>query len=39
VHVYAANHGFNCDHRASYNQPAAALALQRTLAFFARHVG
>ena len=39
VHVYAANHGFNCDHRAAYNQPAAALALQRTLAFFARHVG
>ena len=38
VHVYAANHGFNCDHRAAYNQPAAALALQRTLAFFARHV-
>ena len=39
VHVYAANHGFNCDHRASYNQPAAVLALERTLAFFARHVG
>ena len=39
VHVYAANHGFNCDHRAAYNQPAAALALERTLAFFTRHVG
>ena len=39
VHVYAASHGFNCDPRAAYNQPAAALALQRTLAFLARHVG
>lgn len=39
VQVYAANHGFNCDHRASYNADAARLALQRTLAFFAQHVG
>ncbi len=34
VYVYDADHGFNCDHRASYNQPAAELALKRTLAFF-----
>ncbi len=39
VHVYAANHGFNCDHRGSYDEPAARLARERTLAFFARHVG
>ena len=35
VQVYAANHGFNCDQRGSYNQPAADLARERTLAFFA----
>ena len=35
VHIYAANHGFNCDQRGSYDAPAAALARQRTLAFFA----
>jgi carboxymethylenebutenolidase len=39
VHVYHANHGFNCDHRGSYNAEAAKLARERTLAFFARHVG
>ncbi|MAV67468.1 MAG: carboxymethylenebutenolidase [Gammaproteobacteria bacterium] len=38
VHVYAADHGFNCDHRASYNEPAAGLALERTLAHFAEHL-
>ena len=30
----AADHGFNCDMRASYNEPAAKLARQRTLAHF-----
>lgn len=39
VHVYAANHGFNCDHRGSYNEAAAKLASERTLAFFSKHVG
>ena len=39
VQVYAAHHGFNCDHRGSYNADAAALALERTLAFFAQHLG
>ena len=39
VHVYAANHGFNCDQRGSYNEAAAILAKQRTLAFFASHLG
>lgn len=38
VHVYAANHGFNCDQRGSYNEAAAKLARERTLAFFAKHV-
>ena len=29
-----AQHGFSCDQRGSYDPAAAALALQRTLAFF-----
>ena len=33
VHIYPANHGFNCDNRGAYNAPAAELALKRTLAF------
>ena len=39
VYVYAADHGFNCDHRASYDAPSADLARQRTLAFFAECLG
>ena len=39
VQVYAANHGFNCDHRGAWDATAAALARERTLAFFAKHVG
>ena len=39
VHIYAANHGFNCDHRGAYDATAAALARERTLAFLAKHVG
>jgi carboxymethylenebutenolidase len=38
VHVYDADHGFNCDHRASFNEPAAKLARQRTLDHFAKHL-
>jgi carboxymethylenebutenolidase len=38
VHVYAADHGFNCDHRASYDAEAARLARERTLGFFERHL-
>ena len=34
VHTYAADHGFNCDQRGSYNEAAATLARSRTLAFF-----
>ena len=39
VHIYAADHGFNCDQRASYNAPAAKLARERTLSFLQQHVG
>jgi carboxymethylenebutenolidase len=39
VHVYHANHGFNCDQRGSWNAEAAKLARERTLAFFGKHVG
>ncbi|HSH91600.1 MAG TPA: dienelactone hydrolase family protein [Ramlibacter sp.] len=38
VHVYHANHGFNCDQRASYDAAAAKLARERTLAFFGKHL-
>ncbi len=39
VHIYPADHGFNCDHRESYDAPSAALAWTRTLEFFAKHLG
>ena len=39
VHVYAANHGFNCDQRGAWDAPAAGLARERTLEFFGRHLG
>ena len=39
VNVYAADHGFNCDHRASYDAAAAKLALSRSLEFFAKNIG
>jgi carboxymethylenebutenolidase len=39
VHVYAANHGFNCDQRGSYNAGAATTARERTLDHFRRHLG
>jgi carboxymethylenebutenolidase len=39
LYVYdGADHGFNCEQRPSYNPKAAALARQRTLEFFARHL-
>jgi carboxymethylenebutenolidase len=39
IHLYkGAEHGFNCDVRASYNPAAAALARERTLAFLKTHV-
>ena len=39
VFTYAADHGFNCDHRASYDATAAKLARERTLPFLRRHIG
>lgn len=38
VHIYPAQHGFHCDQRASFDAASAALARQRTLDFFARHL-
>lgn len=38
MHLYDASHGFNCDHRAAYNAPAAALAYQRTLDFLSKNL-
>lgn len=39
VHVYEADHGFNCDQRGAYDEPAAMAARDRTLAFFGKHLG
>ena len=39
VHIYDANHGFNCNHRGSYDAAAATTALERTLAFFSENLG
>ncbi|NML48492.1 dienelactone hydrolase family protein [Ramlibacter sp. G-1-2-2] len=38
VHVYDADHGFNCDQRGSYDPASAQLARERTLEFFAKHL-
>jgi carboxymethylenebutenolidase len=38
VHVYPADHGFNCDQRGSFEAESARLARQRALAFFAKHL-
>lgn len=39
IFEYDAGHGFNCDRRGDFAPEAAALALERTLAFFGEHVG
>jgi len=39
IFIYAADHGFNCDHRGSYDAAAAKQARERTLEFFRKHVG
>ena len=39
LHIYPAGHGFNCDERASYHGPSAALARQRTLEFLKTRLG
>jgi carboxymethylenebutenolidase len=39
IHIYpGAQHGFNCDERASYDKASADIAWPRSLAFFARHL-
>ncbi|RYZ10705.1 MAG: dienelactone hydrolase family protein [Comamonadaceae bacterium] len=38
VHLYSADHGFNCDQRGSHDAAAAKLARERTLEFFAKHL-
>ena len=39
VFIYAADHGFNCDQRGSFDAAAAKLARERTLQFLQRHIG
>ena len=39
IFIYSADHGFNCDHRGSYNAPAAQQARSRTLEFLRKHLG
>ena len=39
VHLYEADHGFNCDHRGQYHAESAKLARERTLAFFNKQLG
>ncbi len=39
IFIYAADHGFNCDQRGSFDAPSAKLARERTLSFFRQHVG
>lgn len=38
VFVYDADHGFNCDERASYDETSASIAFDRTLNFFDKHM-
>lgn len=38
IHTYDAEHGFNCDARASFDQASAEVARERTLEFFAEHL-
>jgi carboxymethylenebutenolidase len=38
-HLYPAEHGFNCNDRASYEPKSAELAFERTVEFLHRHIG
>ncbi len=38
IYVYAADHGFNCNHRGSFDAAASELAYSRTLAHFAENL-
>lgn len=39
MHLFPADHGFNCDHRREWHAPSAARALKLTLTFLERHLG
>lgn len=39
VHLYPADHGFNCDQRGSYHAESAATARKRSLEFLRQHLG
>jgi carboxymethylenebutenolidase len=39
VHIYPAGHGFNCEQRADFHPESAKLARERSMEFFAQHVG
>lgn len=39
MHVFPADHGFNCDHRKEFHAPSADEALRLTFAFLERHFG
>ena len=39
VHIYPAGHGFSCDERGDYHPESAAIALERSLTFFGKHIG
>ena len=39
IFIYPAGHGFNCDPRGDFDPQSAALARERTLTFFAKHLG
>jgi carboxymethylenebutenolidase len=39
IFIYAADHGFNCDQRASYDAAAAKQARERTLEFLNLNLG
>ena len=39
IYTYDSDHGFNCNHRGSYDEKSADLALSRTLTFFADKLG
>jgi carboxymethylenebutenolidase len=38
VYAYGADHGFNCDQRATFHAQSAAVAQARTYRFFAKHL-
>jgi carboxymethylenebutenolidase len=38
IHIYPAQHGFNCSDRPSYDPASATLARERTLEFFAQYI-